>query len=187
MLFRCIGWRKRKRKDHILSYASALLRTKSEIVETTVRRRRLLFAGFVTRMGEERLPKRAMFGEMVGGKGYSGGQEWDWMRYLEEDLKEFGIKLEGWREAAQKAGRWFRRVEEGAEAFMRKWHTDEKEASTERHRIAAITITAVDANSSGQNNREEGGGRKVDDGEWGGRRGRWSAKQTEAWLWPTPS
>ena len=29
------------------------------------------------------------------------------MRYLEEDLKEFGIKLEGWRQAAQKAGRWF--------------------------------------------------------------------------------
>ena len=26
------------------------------------------------------------------------------MRYLEEDLKEFGIKLGGWREAAQKAG-----------------------------------------------------------------------------------
>ena len=42
------------------------------------------------------------------------------MRYLEEDLKEFGIKLEGWREAAHKAGGWFRRVEEGAEVFMRK-------------------------------------------------------------------
>ena len=40
---------------------------------------------------------------MVGDKGYSGGQEWDWMRYIEEDLKKFGIKLEGWREAKQKA------------------------------------------------------------------------------------
>ena len=26
-------------------------------------------------MGEERLPHRVMFGELVGGKGYSGGQE----------------------------------------------------------------------------------------------------------------
>ena len=104
MLLRCLGWRERKREDHILSYANALLRTNVLSVETTVRRHnRKLFSGFVTRMGEERLPKRAMFGEMVGGKGYSGGQEWDWMRYLEEDLKEFGIKLEGWREAAQKA------------------------------------------------------------------------------------
>ena len=65
---------------------SALLRTHSESVETRVRRRRLLFAGFVTRMGKERMPKRAMFGEMVGDKGYSGAQEWGWMRYLGEDL-----------------------------------------------------------------------------------------------------
>ena len=35
-----------------------------------------------------------MFGELVGGKGYSGGQEWDWMKDLEE---AFGIKFEGWR------------------------------------------------------------------------------------------
>ena len=38
MLLRCLGWRKRKREDHILSYANALLRTDSESVETTVSR-----------------------------------------------------------------------------------------------------------------------------------------------------
>ena len=88
-------------EGHILSYANALLRTDSESVETTVRRRRILFAGFVACMGEERLPRRVMFGEMLGGKGYSGGQERGWMKDLEEDLKAFGIKFEGWREAAQ--------------------------------------------------------------------------------------
>ena len=76
------------------------------------------------------------------------------MRYLEEDLKDFGLKLEGWREAEQKAGRWFRRVEEGAEFFMRKWHKDEREASAERYRMAAITTTTVDANARAQNDRE---------------------------------
>ena len=80
----------------------------------------------MARIGEERLPRRVMFGEMAGGKDYSGGQEWDWMKGLEEDLKAFDIKFEGWREAAQKVGRWFRRVEEGAEVFVRKWHKDEK-------------------------------------------------------------
>ena len=73
MLVRCLGWRKRKREDHILSYANALLSNNSESVETTVRRRRILFAGFVARMGEERLPRRVMFGDMLGGKGYFGG------------------------------------------------------------------------------------------------------------------
>ena len=50
MLLRCPGWWKRKREDHILSYANALLRTDAESVETTVRRRRILFAGFMARM-----------------------------------------------------------------------------------------------------------------------------------------
>ena len=47
ILLRCLGWRKAKRGDHMLSYANALLSTDSESVETTVRRRRILFAGFV--------------------------------------------------------------------------------------------------------------------------------------------
>ena len=75
MLHRCLAWRKRKREDYILSYAHEFHRTDSESDETTVRRRRMLFAGFVARMGEERLPRRVMFGEMLGGKAYSGGQE----------------------------------------------------------------------------------------------------------------
>ena len=74
MLLRCLGWRKRKRDDHTLSYADALAQTDSESVEAIVRKRRILFAGFVARMGEERLPQRVMFGEFVGGKGYSGGK-----------------------------------------------------------------------------------------------------------------
>ena len=67
-----------KKRDHILCYANTLLRTDSESVETTAGRRRILFSGFVARMGEERLPKRVMFGDKLWGKGYSGGQEWDW-------------------------------------------------------------------------------------------------------------
>ena len=51
LLLRCIGWR-RKRRDgyHMLSYADALAKTGCENVETTVRKRRTLFAGFVARI-----------------------------------------------------------------------------------------------------------------------------------------
>ena len=41
----------------------------------SARKGRTLFAGFVARTGEERLPHRVMFGELVGGDGYTGGQE----------------------------------------------------------------------------------------------------------------
>ena len=97
MLLRCLGWRKRKREDHNLSYANEVLRTDSESIETTVRSRRILFAGFVARMGEERLPRRVMFGEILGGRDYSGGQEWHWMKDLEEGLEAFKTKFEGAR------------------------------------------------------------------------------------------
>ena len=82
MLLRCLGWRKRKIDDHTLSYADALAKTASENIDAIVRKRRILFAGSVERMGEERLPQRVMFGELVGGRGYSGGQEKDWMTHL---------------------------------------------------------------------------------------------------------
>ena len=36
-----------------------------------------------------------------------GGQEEDWMDHLNEDMSVFRMKFEGWRKAAQKAGRWF--------------------------------------------------------------------------------
>ena len=88
-------------------------------------------------MGEDRLPQKVMFGEPVGGKGCSGGQETDWMAHLNEHISVLGIKFKGWREAAQKAGRWFRRVEEGAELFMRNWHEKERREDAERLANAA--------------------------------------------------
>ena len=42
--------------------------------------------GFEERMREDRLPQKVMFGELVGGKGYPGGQENDWLFRLKEDM-----------------------------------------------------------------------------------------------------
>ena len=84
-----------------------------------MRKRRILFAGFAARMGEERLPQRVMFGEFVGGKGYySGGEEKDAMDHLKMGICR-SLKFEGWRKAARKASRWFRRVEEPSST--RRW------------------------------------------------------------------
>ena len=77
-LNRCIGWRKHNhRADHPIAYLDTLVKTGSKIIEATLRRRRILFAGFVARMEDTRLPKCVMFGEMVGGAGCVGGQEKD--------------------------------------------------------------------------------------------------------------
>ena len=74
-LTRGIGWRKNKCTDHPISYLDTLIKTGSESIEATMRRRRILSAGFVARMEDTRLPKCVVFGELVGGAGCVGGQE----------------------------------------------------------------------------------------------------------------
>ena len=55
MGFRCLGWRKRKRDDHTLSYDDAFAKTDSNRIQAIVRKRRVFVARLVARMGEERL------------------------------------------------------------------------------------------------------------------------------------
>ena len=44
-LTRCIGWRKRTRTYHPISYLETLVKTGSESIEATLRKRRILFGG----------------------------------------------------------------------------------------------------------------------------------------------
>ena len=70
-LTRCIGWRKHNRTDHPISYLDTFVKTGSESIEATLRKRRR----FVARMEDTRLPKCVMFGELEGSAGSAGGQE----------------------------------------------------------------------------------------------------------------
>ena len=74
-LTRCIGWRKNNRADHPIFYLDTLIKTGNESIEATLRRRRILFAGYEARMEDTKLPKCGIFGELVGGAGCVGGQE----------------------------------------------------------------------------------------------------------------
>ena len=93
-LIRGIGWRKNNHANHPISYLDTLIKTRSESIEVTLRRRRILFAGFVARMENTRLPKCVMFGELVGGAGCVGGQEKKRMGCFLDDVRAFGINAD---------------------------------------------------------------------------------------------
>ena len=116
-LTRCIGRRKHNRADHPISYLDTLIKTGSESIEATLRRRRFLFVGFMARMEDTRLPKCEMFGEMVGGTGCVGEQENEWVGYFLDDLRAFGINADQWTTAAQDEAEWRRTAKQGAEHF----------------------------------------------------------------------
>ena len=109
-----------------ISYLDTLVKTRSESIEATLRRRRILFAGFVACMEDTRLPKCMMFGEIVGGVGCVGGQDKEWMGCFLDDLRAFGINADQWTTAAQDEGEWRRTAEQGEEHFRAKWIAAEK-------------------------------------------------------------
>ena len=84
MLLRCLGWRKRKRDDYTITYVNTLAKTDS--ARALRRQCGMSFTGFVAPKGEECPPRRVMFGELLRCKGYSGGQEKDWVVRLEKDM-----------------------------------------------------------------------------------------------------
>ena len=120
ILTRCIGWQKHNRADHPISYLDTLVNTGSVSIEATLRRRRILFAGFVARMEDTTLPKCVMFGKIVG------GQEKQWMECFLDNFRDFGIDADQWTTAAQDEGEWRRTAEQGADCFTAKWIDAEK-------------------------------------------------------------
>ena len=138
ILTRCIGWRKHNRADHPISYLETLIKTGSESIEATLRGRRILFAGYVARMEDTRLPKCVMFGELVGARAVGGGREKEWMGRFLNYLGAFGINADQSTTAARDEGEWCRTAGKGAEHFMAKWIAAEEARAGLRHTCTVV-------------------------------------------------
>ena len=140
-----------------ISYLDTLLvKTRSESIEATLRRRRILFAGLVARMEDTRLPKCVMFGEMVGGAGCVG-QKKEFMGCFLDDLRIFGINADQWTTAAQDEREWRRTAEQGAKYFMAKWIVAEKTKAGLRHAVVCPNVTGRTKERIAQSKRARAG------------------------------
>ena len=149
LLLRVIGYRRERGTYRQLSYAQALKKTGCQSVETTIRQRRLLFAGAMARQPAGRLPKRPMDGKLVGG-GDPGKirPEQNWLDCLKDDFQAFGardgstvdsrltfgVDRAVWTLAAKMddGAPWHKGVLQGAEKFTTSWHKEEEEAGQRR-------------------------------------------------------
>ena len=114
-----------------LATKDALQRTECESIETTVRTMRMLWAGALLRMGDNRLPKRVMLVELENaGKRGPGGKEKEWTDCVADDLRLFGITKD-WSTAALDPGVWYSAVHEGGCRFMAAWVKEEENASNQ--------------------------------------------------------
>ena len=131
--------------------------TGSESIEATLRKRRILFAGFVARMEDTRLSKCVVFGKLAGGVGCVGGQKKGWMGCFLDDLRAFGINANQWTTAAQDKGEWRRTAEQGTEHFMARWTAAEKVKAGLRHGVVCTKVTGSTKERIAQSKRARAG------------------------------
>ena len=96
-----------------------------------------MFAGFVARMEDTRLPKCVIFGEMVrGARAVWGARKESGWSVSWTTSRAFGINnADQWTTAAQHVGEWRRTAEQGAEHFMAKWIVAEKAKAGLRYAV----------------------------------------------------
>ena len=135
MILRCICFQKKKRTDHLLSYRLALEKTGSESIETMVRRRRLVLAASILRLGDHRLSKRLMVGVLRDGTGSHrvGRPEQSSWQCLTDDRTVFGMLEPQWQLLANDCDVWAEMVDRGATTFMAKWRAEDFARSKARH------------------------------------------------------
>jgi hypothetical protein len=160
LLIQTLGLWKKKETDRPRSYSSILKEYDCVSMEATLKWRRLKWAGSVIRMGDNRLPKIMMFGELVGGVRSRGGQIGQWRTELLGDMTDFGwikkkwggvtptcwekYKALVWKEEisvmAISPEDWTAALLKGEARFMSKWHAKEEAESKERGRLRMIDL-----------------------------------------------
>ena len=108
-------------------------------------------------MEDTRLPKCAMFGEMVGGAGCVGDQEKKWMGCFLDDLRAFGINADQWTTAAQDEEEWRRTAEQGAKHLMAKWIVAEKTKAGLQHAVVCANMMGRTTERIAQSKRARAG------------------------------
>ena len=83
-----------------------LKKAKMQSVQTLLKLAQLRWTGHVTRMPDERRPKKVLYGELQEGKRSQGSQKKRYKDTLKASLKDFNIPTESWEKAAQDRTKW---------------------------------------------------------------------------------
>ena len=93
-----------------------LKRAGMQSIHTLLKLAQLRWTGHVTRMPDERLPKKILY----GGKRSHGGQKKRYKDTLKASLKDFNIPTESWEQIAQDRTKWRGLIKGGAGEYEAK-------------------------------------------------------------------
>ena len=101
----------------------------------------LRWTGHVTRMPDERLPEKVLYGELQEGKRSQGGQKKRYKDTLKASLKDFNILTESWEQAAQDRTKWRCLINKGASQFEEKRICEAERKRKERKAQSEFTCS----------------------------------------------
>ena len=105
--------------------ADILARANVPSIFTLLKQRRLRWLGHVRRMGDHRLPKSILYGELCNGSRATGRPKLRYKDVVKKDMKDLGINIADWEEEAADRPRWratlTRQLKEGEEKLREAW------------------------------------------------------------------
>ena len=112
-------------------------------VHTLLKLAQLRWTGHVTRMHEEHLPKKILYGELEMGKRSHGGQKKRYKDTLKASLKDFNIPIESWEQVAQDQSKWRGLIRKGASEYEAKRISEAKQKHAQRKARAKASPTEL--------------------------------------------
>ena len=103
----------------------------------------LRWTGNVTRMPEERLPKKILYGELEMGKRSRGGQKKRYKDIFKSSLQDFSIPTESWEQIAQDREEWRGLVRRDASEYEAKRISEVEQKRAQRKARAKASPTEL--------------------------------------------
>ena len=126
-----IKWQDRIPDTEVLKRAGV------QSVHTLLKLAQLRWTGHVTRMPDERLPTKILYGELQVGKRSHGGQKKRYKDTLKAFLKYFNIPTESWEQIAQDRTKWRGLIRRGAGEYEEKKRISEAEQKRAQRKARA--------------------------------------------------
>ena len=112
-------------------------------VHTLLKLAQLRWTGHVTRMHEERFPRKILYGELEMGKRSHGGQKKRYKDTLKASLKDFNIPTESWKQIAQDRAKWRGLIRRGASEYEAKRISEADQKRAQRKARAKASSTEL--------------------------------------------
>ena len=131
--------------QHRIPDTEVLKRARMQSVHTHLKLAQSRWAGHVTRMPEERLPKKILYGELDMGKSSHRGQKKRYKDTLKASLKDFNIHVptESWEQIAQDRAKWRGFIRRGANEYETKRISEAEQKRAQRKARAEASPTEL--------------------------------------------